>query len=547
MTEKLKEKTILGLGLSSDTEDWYIPVGHKPYMGMEQKNLFVPKDLFKGFTGPITAHNTKEDFKVLVQAGIEVPTDNLWCTMMLSVYIDENVIPGHDLDTVLKEYTGERKMTIEKKSLIEFGWEQSPIEYMARYCLQDTAPLKPLRRKLLEKCKPQWIQLWEQIDREFMLLLAKIELRGVRIDREKCAEFEAQCQFRLREIQEELGFDPAKPTQLHPKLFSDPPEGLGLTVPSWTPGGKKPSKKTGKLSPPKPQVRLEWLESVGHPVTALVHEHSKTAKQLSSYFSAYLNLTTRDYDRLHPNFKQHGTVTGRTSCEQPNLQQIPREEWKDANVKKLFLPETGKELWEADYRTIEYRLAAVYAQCGRLIRLFEEEGDFHQLVADDISRSTGRTLSRQSAKTVNYLMGYGGGIPVLRSKLGVSYSTAQKIHTAYKASYPEIFDKSDEASEYAESNDGEIDMWSGRTRHFTWESEYHKAFNSVIQGGAFEIVKRSMLLLDKAGFDICLQVHDSVWLNADNEKEVIEAQKVMEDWTKDQFGLTFRTDIKRLN
>jgi DNA polymerase I-like protein with 3'-5' exonuclease and polymerase domains len=92
----------------------------------------------------------------------------------------------------------------------------------------------------------------------------------------------------------------------------------------------------------------------------------------------------------------------------------------------------------------------------------------------------------------------------------------------------------------------QIDMWSDRTRHFVFASETHKAFNAVIQGGAFEIVKRSMLLLWEKGFDICNQVHDSVWLNVDNEKEVIEAEEIMSGWTKDFFGLTFRTDRKRL-
>ena len=182
-----------------------------------------------------------------------------------------------------------------------------------------------------------------------MLLLAEIEMNGILIDRELCAELQHSVRLGFKRFVSELGFDPAKPSQLHPKLFSDPPLGLGLRPSSFTPTGK-------------PQVSLEWLQGVGHPTTALVHEYRKISKQLSSYFSAYLDLTTRENPRLHPTFKQHGTETGRLSCENPNLQQIPREEYKDASVKALFLPEPGKELWEIDYRTIEYRLQAVYAE-----------------------------------------------------------------------------------------------------------------------------------------------------------------------------------------
>ena len=209
-------------------------------------------------------------------------------------------------------------------------------------------------------------------------------------------------------------------------------------------------------------------------------------------------------------------------------------------------PEEGKQLWEIDFRTIEYRLQAVYAQDRKLIDLFENEGDFHQLVADDLSNQLGVKFPRQQAKTVNYLMAYGGGKQVLSKALGVSVGVASGIHAAYRASYPLIFDKADEARLSAEANNLEIPLWSGRVRHFKYEGECHKAFNAVVQGGAFEIVKRAMLRLRTAGYIMSNQVHDSVWINVESERDVIEAQKIMEDWTKDFFGLSFRTDKKRL-
>ncbi len=477
----------------------------------------------------------KFDYNVLLKAGLPLPVDNLECTMMYSVYIDENHSPvGHELDDVLKRYVGEKKKTIEKKAIKDFGWESAPTHYMAIYAEQDSQHLPQLRDNLLRRIEPRHLKLWKETDSKFMLLLAEIERRGLPIDRELCESLDHRCDLRLQEIQEQLGFDPAKPTQLHPKLFADPPIGLGLKVPSRTP-------KTGA-----PQVSLSWLASQAHPTCALIHEYRKTAKQKSSYFSAYLSLTTRDDARLYPSFKQHGTETGRLSCEKPNLQQIPREEWKDAYVKKLFRPETGAQLWEVDFRTIEYRLSAVYARSEVLLDLFENEGDFHQLVADDVSSQAGVNVSRQQAKTINYLMSFGGGVEVLQKQLGVSYGVADKIHKGYKKAYWEIFDKAEEAQAVAEQ-DGKIDMWSGRTRHFQYPSEYRSAFNAIIQGGAFEIVKRSMLRLWDAGFCISNQVHDSVWLQVDGEKDVIEAQHIMEDWTKPAFGLSFRTDRKRLN
>jgi DNA polymerase-1 len=532
-TDSFSERYLLGLAITTDANTWYVPCNHQSFLGSQPRNLEIPSDLFDGYSGPLVAHNVKFDYLVLEKAGISLPKDNLWCTMMMSVYVDENHNPGHDLDTVLRVYLGERKKKVEASALRKFGWEKAPIEFMAQYAEQDCQLLPELYQVLRRRSEPRHLKLWEETDRPFMLLLSELEKRGILIDRDLCQQYALLCIARLEEIQQELGFDPAKPSVLHPKLFDSPPLGLGLSIPSHTPNGK-------------PHVSLGWLDSIGHPLTALVSEYRRTAKQLSSYFSAYLDVTTRDYPRLHPNFKQNGTETGRLSCENPNLQQIPRNEYGNASVKKLFLPEQGCQLWEVDYRTIEYRLEAVYAQSQKLIDLFEAEGDFHQLVADDISSKVGFVVNRQWAKTINYLMSYGGGPGKLSEQLGVSLNKAREIHEAYKLAYPEIFEKSNEAMIVAQT-EMEIDQWSGRTRHFKYIGDAHKAFNAVIQGGSFEIVKRSMLRLQEAGFVISNQVHDSVWLNVTNEKEVIEAQKIMTDWTKEYFGLSFTTDRKRLN
>ena len=535
ITNHLPSRYILGLGIVTDHNEWYIPVSHQQfYKEPEPQNFQIPKDIFKGFTGPIITHNVKNDLQVLEADGILVPRSNLWCTMMMSVYIDENHVPGHDLDTVLDLYVpGERKLTVLKKALMDMGWVTAPPYVMAEYCLQDTRPLPRLFQTLKEKSRQAWLDLWDETDRKFMLLLSEMEMRGIPIDRDLCSTWEAQSLHRLQEIRQELGFDPAKPSQLHPRLFSEPPVGLGLTVPSYTPGQK-------------PQVKLDWLESVGHPVTALVYEYRKTQKQVSSYFTAYLNLTTRDYARLHSDFRQHGTETGRLSCAVPNLQQIPREEYENAYVKKLFLPEPNKQLWEIDFRTIEYRLQALYAKSNRLLELFRAEGDFHQLIADDVSDKAGIKLSRHGAKTLNYAMSFGAGIGVLASMLKIPWKRAKQIHEGYKEALPEVFDRAYEAQAIAEDT-MEVDMWFGRTRHFQYHSECKDAFNSAIQGGAFHIVKMAMIKAWEAGVIMSNQVHDSVWINVDNEKEVEEIEHIMTDWTEEFFGLKFSTDRKKLN
>jgi DNA polymerase-1 len=530
ITNQDVDRYCLGISIATDTNTYYIPVGHRSWGGFPVTNIQVPTDLFEGLTVPLVAHNWKFDLKVLNKLGVKVPTGNLWDTLLMSVYIDENYLGAgmsHELADIAPRYLGQQSQKeVGMSKAMKAEWENIPPPYMAQYAETDARLPYQLYSTLLAKMEKPWIDQWDQVDREFMLLLLEMEELGLPFDYDMCESLDEKCLKRMAEIRNELGFDPAKPSQLHPRLFDDPPFGLGLTGTSTTPTGKR-------------QVDLEWLQSQGHPVTALVHEYRKTSKQQSSYFSAYCKRSTRAYARLHANFKQHGTVTGRLTCSNPNLEQIPREEWGEAKVKEVFLPEERKQLWEADFRTIEYRLMAIYAQDPRLLKLFHEEGDFHQLVADDIK------LNRHQAKTANYAIGFGARVETFGKIIGLSGKAAYTKYRKYKESYPRIFEKMDEAQIAAEST-MEIPMWNGRKRHFRYKSECRKAFNSVIQGGSFEIVKRSMLNLRKAGVLMSNQVHDSVWINVDSEREAEECQRLMEDWTPDVFGLRFSTDRKLL-
>ena len=433
MTDKYHERYCLGISFATDTNHYYIPLNHQAIAGFEHENLQVPKDLFRNVQCPIVFHNAAFDLQVLRKEGIYVPSLNIWDTMLMSHYIDENVQGkeiGHSLESLAKRYLKDDKK-VELSKTMRPIWDQVPPYIMAMYAEADAYLTRDLYYILMEYMEKEWIDQWENYDREFMLLLVDIMKRGLPIDRELCQSLESQCLARMAQIRHELGFDPAKPSQLHPKLFDDPPHGLGLIAPQLTPTGK-------------PHVSQSYLESLGHPVAALVLEYRRIAKQTQGYYTAYLGLSSRDYARLHPNFKQHGTTTGRLSCSDPNLQQIPREEYKDSNVKEVFLPEPNKQLWEIDFSTIEYRLMAVYAQEPRLLETFRNEGDFHQMIADDLG------ISRFAAKTVNYAMGYGAGVARLAEELKVPTKKAAEIHKRYRENLPLLFNKVVEAEEHAE-------------------------------------------------------------------------------------------------
>jgi len=509
----------MGIALATDDEEFYIPVRHETWMIKNEQNVQPPADLLSSLNVPVVFHNAKFDLQILKKAGVQPPKE-FYDTMLMAHLIDENKLFGYSLEDLATELLGVGKDLAMAKLMKSVKWNDVPSFAMARYAKQDAR----ITLDLYHKLKPYFLEYEEvwKVDREFLLVLQRLEERGMLVDRKMAAELKIRCEERLKELISLIGFDPAKSNTLQQKLFDEPPFGLGLKVLTRTPTGRA-------------QVNDDFLETSNHPICGLILEFRKLNKQLTGYYIPYLEMTKSD-GRLHAGFKQHGTVTGRLSCADPNLQQIPR----DGKVKKLFLPDPGYQLWEIDYKNIEMRLAAVYSEEPGLLETFKAEGDVHQTTANELG------ISRQDAKTINFLIIYGGSQRKLSQQLGVSEQTASKYLKKYKELYRELF-KCMYRAERAADELNWVQMWGGRRRHFKQQYEHRKAFNSLIQGGAFEIVKRSMIKLEEAGFDQRCQVHDSVWLQVSSEDEVKKAQQICEEWTEPIFDLRFTTDRKRLN
>jgi len=528
--DSLADRRIIGISVAVEDETFYIPVAHEfdPFIPelLRAKNIeSVPYELFLVHRD-VVMHNAKFDVQMLQQLNLIINTDRLWDTMLMSHYINE--YPPHGLKELAFKHLGYDEPKAYKDAMTRMRkngdgkQEAIPAMGMAIYAEQDAKMTLELFHKLWDDFRI-YQNIWTEFDRPFMLVLKNIEQQGLRVNLPEAQRQSALAAKRMADIRTMLGFDPAKPSQLARKLFEIPPIGLGLKPP--------PAGKSGR-----PRMPEAYLTSIGHPVTALALEYRGLVKAKSSYFDAYVRLASRENARIHPTFKQHGTVTGRMSCADPNLQQIPR----DSEIKKLFLPDEGFELWEFDYRNIEMRLAAVYAKEESMLETFRNEGDVHQMVANQLG------IERQLAKIVNFLIIYGGREKRLAIQIGCTVAKAASILGDYRQAYPGLFTVAENA-EYKAACNGYVQMWSGRRRHFMYPSEYHKAFNAVIQGGAFEIVKRAGLLLYQYGYDLRNQVHDSWWIQLAPGADRNKVRELMEDWTESSFGLKFTTDEKRLH
>jgi len=383
------------------------------------------------------------------------------------------------------------------------------------------------------------LQLWPT-EAQFIRSLLSIERAGIRVDLDLCNKLHEQSQERMDQLTEEVGFKPSERNALEKFLLED----LALPVVAS-------SVKTGKPSFNKAAMEEYdlMLGAVNNDSARKVLEFRGWQKSDSSCYVAYRNLVSPD-GRIRPSFKIHGTKTGRLSCEKPNLQQIPRKSDKPWNgsVKQCFIPENdGYELWEFDYKTLEFRLAALYANERELIERVNNGQDLHQATADLIKELTGIEISRQDAKTINFLILYGGGVEKLRWALNTTTEKAQLIYDAYHAALPGVKKVMRGATNRAKTR-SYVKYWSGRKKHYktkwNWDEE-HKAFNALCQGGGAEMVKHSMVKSQHLVNDdrrMVLQVHDSiVW---EIKKELVEATvpqitTIMSDWN---FPVKFDVD-----
>jgi DNA polymerase-1 len=490
---------------------------------------------------PITAHNLKHDRLALRSIGInsdECP--EAYCSMLLAHNVWENYL-SYGLDYLARNVVGipgkQRDDDFENYRKA-FGYGGIPPSAMGDYGARDAElhlevfnHFKPLYDEEDETDGERWL-----VELEFIKLLNKIEGHGARVDLDLAQREISLGELRMNEIIDDLGYNPGSNKDLEKLLIQD------LKLPVF-----KRSEKTDKPSFDKQAMEFyeEILEHIDSPVAKNVLEYRGYQKAVSSYWKAYLRLISPD-GRVRPNFKQHGTKTGRLSCADPNLQQIPRVTAKPWNkrVKAGFIPRDGYKLWEADYSQLEMRLQAAYSKDPTLLEIFNDDS---RDLFDEMAAALG--IFRYDAKQNNYATGYGAQPPKIASMLGIPVYKAYRIRENYFAAYPGL-EKLSEMAAATVKGQGYIRYWTKRRRHFENPSkDGHKAVNSVMQGGAAEIVKRTQIRLDKEIDPECLQllqVHDAVLFEipiGKEKKHLPEIKRIMEDCDPGFGNVPFKVDI----
>lgn len=487
----------------------YFPFRHLVGDNYGDDTLALLKEVLERDNLTLVFANAQFDILSLDTIGIHVDQSNFVDICTMAHLINENKPFNKGLDGLSQYYLdGASKIydpILEKEK--KTGWLNTTGEMMYDYAVTDAE----LTWRVWDKLNgmKEWSALPESIwiDKQALIrVLMAMRRRGVMIDQSLAREYVDKGEAEMERIKEELQMNPASPMQLKKLLIDD----LGLPV-------VKKSPKTGKPSFDKmAMVHYDtMLEKSDSPIAKHIKEFRGWQKAVSAAYKPYLELLDTD-GRLRCSYKTHGTATGRLSCSEPNLQQIPKASDKPWNgkVKECFIAKEGYTLVNADFSQLELRLATAYAKELELQKVFNEGRD----IFTEMSKQLG--MSRQDTKTLVYSMQYGAGEKRIMDVFGVTKPEAQRIRENYFITYPKFRQLNERCTQKVNAT-GTIKIWTGRERHFEDKNDGYKAMNSVIQGGAADIVERIMVRcyeqLESENCHMLLQVHDSITFEVKTE------------------------------
>lgn len=501
------------------------------------KPIFADKEIKKN------AHNLKFDYRVLLNAGIEVKGIE-FDTMIASFLLN----PGtrqHGLDALTFTEFGFEKISKEDllgkgKEKIEF--REVETEKLGIYSCEDAdftnrlvAQLdKPLHKNGLEK-------LFKEIEMPLVKVLADMEEAGIEIDVKFLQEMNKEMDKRIAELEKKiyksagLEFNIKSTKQLAEVLFDK----LEIST------GEIKKTKTGISTAAD---ELDKLKDA-HPIITLIQEYRELTKLVSTYVKALPELVNPKTKRIHTSFNQTVAATGRLSSSEPNLQNIPVRTELGREIRKAFVAPRGKKLLALDYSQIELRLAAHLSGDEKMIEAFKNGADIHTSTAAEINQVSPEAVSKQmrnEAKAINFGVLYGQGAHGLAQAAGVPYWRAKEFIDQYFSVYTGVRKYLDESIVFAQEK-GYVETLLGRRRYLpeinssvmmVKKAAERMAVNTPLQGTAADMIKKAMIEVaaeienKKLPARLLLQVHDELIIEVE-EKAVLEVaasiKKIMEE------------------
>ena len=561
INEKLGAGWALGkgeiVGFAVAVEGWkgYFPFGHLGGGNMipEQVKKYM-KDVC---ALPCTKifHNAQYDVGWLEASGIPVHGP-IVDTMIAAALIDENRF-SYSLNALSVDYLNEIKAETElREAAAAHGIDPKaemwklPAEHVGYYAEQDAELTLKLWQRFKQEIATQSLTTVWEMEQQLLPILIKMRQRGVRVQVEKAEalqkEMKNQEQELLQAIKKESGIEvdiwaSRQIAKAFDKLKLDYPRTEKTKEPSFT---------------------QNWLINNKNKIAQLI----VSAREINKFHGTFLSsiMKYQVNGRIHGEINQlrgdnGGTVSGRLSMSNPNLQQVPaRNKDFGPKIRSLFIPEEGYKWGSFDYSQQEPRMTVHYAASigegyegsNELVQAYQNsQADFHQTVADLVG------IERTQAKTIGLGLMYGMGKQKLAISLGVSKDEANELIIKYNKKVPFVKKLSDRCK-YAADEKGVIrtkkgrkcrfDMWETRDFGLHVAEKYedavakygkdnikraftYKALNRLIQGSSADQTKQSMLDCYEDGHLPILQIHDELCFNVKDEKHAKQIQKKMQN------------------
>ena len=545
-------------GIAVAVEGWsgYYPIHHESGGNMDKKLVLGwLQDIFNQTETTFIFHNAMYDVCWLRSTGLEIK-GKIVDTMIAASLIDENRL-SYRLDILAKHYVGMGKdENILNAAAKEYGLDPKkdmwrlPALFVGQYAERDAeATLKLWQRLVVELHKQELMDVFN-LETKLFPCLVDMRFKGVRVDLEKADNIKKNLIQRenkiINEIKDLTGID----VEIH----------AARSIAKAFDKLKLPYDRTEKSN--EPSFTKNFLQNHPHKLPKLIAD----AREINKAHTTFIDSITKHAHngRIHADINQirsdaGGTVTGRFSMSNPNLQQIPaRHPELGPMIRSIFIPEEKCKWGTFDYSQQEPRILVHYAKLQNLTGVDEivnaynqGDADFHQVVADMAG------IERKQAKTINLGLMYGMGKNKLMAELGLMKESAEKLIRQYHSKAPFVKQLMDNVSRKANDR-GKIRTLGGRACHFDlWQpvqfgvfkplpleqarKEYdeplkraftYKALNKLIQGSAADMTKKSMVALYENGIIPHIQIHDEVDISIESPKKSEQIIEIMENAVK---------------
>jgi len=548
---------IVGIALAVEGWSAYYPIAHEGGGNLEKEKVMAWIKEVCELPNVKIFHNAMYDVCWLRAAGIRIK-GHIVDTMVMASLIDENRL-SYTLNSISYEFLGEVK---DEKTLIEAAqsWGidpksemyKLPAMYVGNYAEKDAKLTLELFKVLSREIQKQNLQNVFDLETQLFPCLIDMKFKGVRIDTDKAQQLKLQ----LVKQENELLLKVKQETGIEAQIWA------ARSIAEIFDKLKLSYERTEKSS--APSFTKNFLQEHKHPIVQMIAKAREINKAHTTFIDTILKFNYKG--RIHADINpirsdQGGTVTGRFSYANPNLQQIPaRNKELGPMIRSLFLPEIDHKWGCFDYSQQEPRLVVHYAATTEPIcfdesvtKIVDEfknnQADFHKTVADMAG------ISRTQAKTINLGLFYGMGKAKLQAELGLNTKAeAELLFNQYHNNVPFVKELMNKTSQFAQTS-GSIGTLLGRRCRFNkWEpatfgmhtpmtfeeaertygrgrirrAMTYKALNKLIQGSAADMTKKAMLDLYSEGIIPHIQIHDELDISVIDDNQAKKIVEIME-------------------